>query len=590
MKKITVFLAFLAISLGFAKAQTRFYNVSPVTIQSPVDVPLHEVRAVWLTTIGGLDWPHSYAQSGSAITRQQNELRTTLDRLQKAGINLVFIQTRVRATTIFPSNMEPWDGCLSGKPGTSPGYDALAFAIEECHKRGMQLHAWVVTIPVGKWNGAGCKNLRNTVPHLLRKIGEDGYMNPEMPGTADYLAQFCGDLTRRYDIDGIHLDYIRYPETWGKIADKNRGRQYITNIVKAIHSAVKQQKKWVMLSCSPIGKYADLPRQWARGWNARDIVCQDAAMWMQTGLMDGVFPMMYFRNNDFYPFAIDWKERSNGRIVAPGLGIYFLSPKEKNWPLSDITRELHVLRQYGLGHTYFRSKFLTDNTKGIYEFASNTLCPYPSLIPAQTWYGFRAPEAPASISVNEAKDIRPSAILSWEAGRDNSDGPYLTYNVYSSTHFPVNTRDARNITIVGNRTLSAKVPKGMYYAVTAVDRYGNESKPCQIDGVHEFYDAPVEKPSSQPAPKTKKAFKQVANCPLLERSKTIELRDLCGTFQIYHMEGVIVIENLQGAVMDSYPITRTINISRLPQGMYVVRFIHKKKKMGTHRLCYLKKI
>lgn len=590
MKKITVFLAFLAISLGFAKAQTRFFNVSPVTIQSPVDVPLHEVRAVWLTTIGGLDWPHSYAQSGAAITRQQNELRTTLDRLQKAGINLVFIQTRVRATTIFPSSMEPWDGCLSGKPGTSPGYDALAFAIEECHKRGMQLHAWVVTIPVGKWNGAGCKNLRQTVPNLLRKIGEDGYMNPELPGTADYLARFCGDLTRRYDIDGIHLDYIRYPETWGKIADKNRGRQYITDIVKAIHKAVKQEKKWVMLSCSPIGKYADLPRQWAHGWNARDIVCQDAAMWMQTGLMDGVFPMMYFRNNDFYPFAIDWKERSNGRIVAPGLGIYFLSPKEKNWPLKDITRELHVLRQYGLGHTYFRSKFLTDNTKGIYDFASEILCPYPSLIPAQTWYGYKAPEAPASINVNEAKDIRPTAILSWEAGRDNSDGPYLTYNVYSSTHFPVNTRDARNITIVGCRSLSAQVPKGMYYAVTAVDRYGNESLPCQINGIQTSFTEP-ERPHAAQNPKAaepKKTFKQVDNCPLLERSNTIELKDLCHTFEIFRQKGVIIIENLQGEVLYSYPITRTINISQLPKGVYVVRSVHKKK--NTHRLCFLKKV
>ena len=591
MKKITVFLAFLAFSLGYAKAQARYYNVSPVTIQSPVDVPLHEVRAVWLTTIGGLDWPHSYAQSGSTITRQQNELRTTLDRLQKAGINLVFIQTRVRATTIFPSNMEPWDGCLSGRPGTSPGYDALEFAINECHKRGMQLHAWVVTIPVGKWNGAGCKHLRQTVPSLLRKIGEDGYMNSELPGTADYLARFCGDLTRRYDIDGIHLDYIRYPETWGKIANRNQGRQYITNIVRAIHSAVKREKKWVMLSCSPIGKYADLPRQWAHGWNARDIVCQDAAQWMQTGLMDGVFPMMYFRNNDFYPFAIDWKERSNGRIVAPGLGIYFLSPKEKNWPLSDISRELHVLRQYGLGHTYFRSKFLTDNTKGIYDFAVNTLCPYPSLIPAQTWYGFRIPEAPRSISVNEAKDYRPTAVLSWEAGRDNSDGPYLTYNVYSSTHFPVNTRDARNITIVGTRNLSALVPKGMYYAVTAVDRYGNESKPCQIDGVHEFYDAPVARTSSvTPNASSNAQFKQIPNCPLLERSNTLELKDICNTFEIFRKEGIIVIENIQGEVLYSYPIVRTINISKLPKGVYVVRFVHKKKKKGTHRLCFLKKV
>jgi hypothetical protein len=276
--------------------------------------------------------------------------------------------------------------------------------------------------------------------------------------------------------------------------------------------------------------------------------------------------------------------------VAPGLGIYFMSPKEKNWPLSDISRELHVLRQYGLGHAYFRSKFLTDNTKGIYDFAANTLCPYPSLIPAQTWYGFRNPEPPRSISVNEAKDYRPTAVLSWEPGRDNSDGPYLTYNVYSSTHFPVNTRDARNITIVGARSLSALVPKGLYYAVTAVDRYGNESLPCQINGIQTSFSVPEQRQAPRKVSEPKKPVKQIANCPLLERTNTIELRDLCNTFEIFRQEGIIVIENLQGEVLYSYPIVRTINISRLPKGVYVVKFIHKKKKKGTHRLCFLKKV
>ena len=140
-----------------------------------------------------------------------------------------------------------------------------------------------------------------------------------------------------------------------------------------------------MISCSPIGKYADLPRQWSHGWNARDIVCQDAAEWMKSGLMDALFPMMYFKGENFYPFAIDWHERSAGRIVAPGLGIYFLSPKEKNWALTDITRELQVLRQYGMGHTYFRSKFFTDNTKGLYDYVTEEYCPYPALIPAMSW-------------------------------------------------------------------------------------------------------------------------------------------------------------------------------------------------------------
>ena len=136
--------------------------------------PKREVRAVWLTTIGGLDWPHNYARQGLAIEKQQQELRTILDKLQKAGVNTVLLQARIRGTVIYPSDKEPWDGCLSGLPGTAPGYDALGFAIEECHKRGMELHAWVVTIPVGKWNGLGCKRLRQRFTHLIEKIGEEG--------------------------------------------------------------------------------------------------------------------------------------------------------------------------------------------------------------------------------------------------------------------------------------------------------------------------------------------------------------------------------------------------------------------------------
>ena len=112
-------------------------------------LPKHEVRAVWLTTIGGLDWPHSYAQSARSIEKQKAELVDLLNRLHRANINTVLLQTRIRGTVIYPSVFEPWDGCCSGVPGKSPGYDPLQFAIEECHKRGMELHAWVVTIPLG---------------------------------------------------------------------------------------------------------------------------------------------------------------------------------------------------------------------------------------------------------------------------------------------------------------------------------------------------------------------------------------------------------------------------------------------------------
>ena len=572
MKKIVFFTILALLCAPSLFAQIGYKDITPITFNKDRQAPLHEVRAVWLTTIGGLDWPHSYAQSSASIEKQKNELRSILDKLQHAGINLVFLQTRVRATTIFPSTKEPWDGCLSGKPGTSPGYDALAFAIDECHKRGMQLHAWVVTIPVGKWNATGCKNLRKTVPSLLKKIGDEGFMNPEQSGTSTYLASFCGDLAKRYDIDGIHLDYIRYPETWGKIKNRDAGRKNITRIVEAIHNSVKKEKPWIMMSCSPIGKYADLPRQWSHGWNARDIVCQDAAEWMKSGLMDALFPMMYFKGENFYPFAIDWHERSAGRIVAPGLGIYFLSPKEKNWALTDITRELQVLRQYGMGHTYFRSKFFTDNTKGLYDYVTEEYCPYPALIPAMSWYGFKRPDAPQSISHKTTSSTTQQ--LEWTEGKDHSDGPYLTYNVYASNDFPVDCSNARNILFAYKRGNSLTVPQGMYYAVTSVDRYGNESTPRQMFSTEEYEQ------------KKAKEFKASPYCPIIVCSNSLKLNQINKIFTISSSKDIIGIETLEGNIIKTFTPAESIDISSIPAGMYTVRSF--RKKGIPHRLCFLK--
>ena len=433
--------------------------------------PKHEVRAVWLTTIGGIDWPHSYSR-----TQQQQELIRTLNQLQQANINTVLIQARVRATTIFPSDMEPWDGCLSGKPGTSPGYDALQFCIDECHKRGMECHAWIVTIPVGKWNNYGCKQLRQKMPNVIVKIGEEGYMNPEKKETGDYLAKFCREVTRRYDIDGIHLDYIRYPETWKLKVGRQQGRQYITDIVRKIHRAVKSEKPWVKMSCSPIGKYDDLSRFRSNGWNANTTVCQDAQAWLRDGLMDALFPMMYFQGNNFYPFAVNWKEYSYGRIIAPGLAVYMLHPREKDWSLNVITREMNVLREMNLGHTFFRSKFLTDNTKGIYSFTKD-FNSVPALIPPMSWERKQAPTTPRELTLQRGMSIDR---LSWQAARDRSGGDYITYNIYASQDYPVDWSKAENIIAQRVRKQSLAVPHGgqaLNYAVTAVDRYGNESTP-----------------------------------------------------------------------------------------------------------------
>ena len=442
-------------------------------------LPKREVRAVWLTTIGGLDWPHSYAQNELMAGRQKQELRDILDKLQRAGINTVLFQARVRGTVVYPSQLEPWDGCLSGVPGRSPGYDPLAFAIDECHKRGIELHAWVVTIPVGKWNALGCKTLRNKYPHLIKRIGEEGYMDPENTATATYLANFCKEITDRYDVDGIHLDYIRYPETWKINIAHDAARRNITAIVCAIGEKVKASKPWIKYSCSPIGKFSDLSRFASNGWNAYTKVCQDAQGWLRDGLMDALFPMMYFQGNHFFPFAIDWAEQSYGRMLVPGLGIYFMSPSEKNWSLDVITREMQVARQYGMGHAYFRSKFFTDNLKGIYTYAQRVFTPTLALPPAMTWENNKLPAPPSDLNTSEEQG---KAIISWRGGRSTNNSPYILYNVYASTSYPVDVTDARNLIAMRyakNRIVVSPRNAQMYFAVTSIDRYGNESQPLQ---------------------------------------------------------------------------------------------------------------
>ena len=524
--------------------------------------PKYEVRAVWLTTIGGIDWPHSYAGSARSIERQKDELRDILDRLQRANINTVLLQTRIRATTIYPSAYEPWDGCLSGKPGKSPGYDALKFAIDECHRRGMELHAWIVAIPVGKWNGAGCVRLRKRHPGLVRKIGDEGYLDPEKPQTAEYLADLCAEITGNYDIDGIHLDYIRYHETWPMKVSRRQGRTNITNIVRAISRRVKSIKPWVKMSCSPIGKYKDLSRFSSYGWNAYERVCQDAQAWLRDGLMDELFPMMYFRGNQFYPFALDWNEHSYGRIVAPGLGIYFMSPGEKDWPLADITREMLTLRHYGMGHAFFRSKFFTDNVKGIYDFTAQSFNQYPALIPPMTWQSSARPSAPSGLSRRTQEDN--VELLSWTPV--DKDTTRIMYNVYSSREYPVNTDDARNLTVVRLRKSSLIIPHDptRYYAVTAIDRYGNESTPLQ------------ERHTNPDTPETR-ITDRLLKCD----GKTLSLPEKGSVLDA----SFVTIETLQGHIVATRLYNGTVaDVSSLPEGMYVLRSLG--RKGVTHRLGY----
>ncbi len=471
------------------------------------DAPKREMRAAWLTTLNGLDWPKTKATNAATREQQKRELCTVLDQLQAVGINTVLLQTRIRGSVIYPSTIEPWDWALTGQFGQDPGYDPLAYAIEETHRRGMELHAWVVTIPAFKTDQArkmGSKSLLKTHPELLHQLGGQYYLDPGMPATADYLVSICHEIVSRYDIDGLHFDYIRYPENATSFPDTKTFQRYgkgqtkaawrtanITRIVRRIYEDTKAQKPWVKVSSSPIGKYADVSRFSARGWNARDAVHQDAQGWLREGIHDMLFPMMYFDGNHFYPFAADWAEHTSGRIIAPGLGIYFMHPQEKNWPLGVITRQLHYIREQGLsGQCYFRTQFLTSNVKGLYDYLQRDFYAYPALPPACTWIDSIAPSAPTALQTETIG--RSASKLTWQPASDNtfSNGSRssVRYNVYASTEWPVDISKAENLVATGLPECSYTYNRltahlyGMHFAVTAMDRAGNESIAAQLTG------------------------------------------------------------------------------------------------------------
>lgn len=473
MKKLFLFTLLCVITIT-TQAQT---NLSDYLTKR---MPKRETRAVWLTTLANLDWPKTYARSAESIEQQKQELIDILDKYQKANINTVLLQARVRAATIYPSDIETWDRCITGIEGRAPGYgyDPLAFAVTECHKRGMELHAWIATIPVGAKNSLGCRTLKQK-GFRIRNYATGSYLDPADPSVAPYLASICGEIVRKYDVDGINLDYIRYPDGWprpsyrdGDTPDDRRSN--ITTIVRAIHDEVKSIKPWVKMSCSPIGKHADLARYSSKNFNAHDRVSQEAQEWLKLGLMDQLYPMQYFRGDNYYPFLADWVENAYKREIVTGLGTYFLDPREGNWTLGDLTRQMYVSRDLGVGHAHFRSYFLTANKQGVYDFEKqfNATLSLPHKM--QGVVSTAAMPYAVNSSLVERREDK-SVILRWKAVT-----PY--YNIYASYTYPVDTEDARNLLYArytGQIINLKNVNPNLYFAVRGMDRYGHETAALQ---------------------------------------------------------------------------------------------------------------
>lgn len=484
MKKIYLFL------VVFFCAAMRIFSAEP---------PATEVRAVWLTTNYGLDWPRNRTNADA----QKRELIELLDNLQAHNFNTVIFQVRARGEVFYDSKIEPMSPLVVSGGYGRPRFDPLKFVLEESHKRGMECHAWLVTYPLG-----GEKHVRNLGgnsvtrknPSIAKKFKGEWFLDPGNPRTDDYLMSLVKEIVTNYDIDGIHFDYIRYPDNKGQFPDAATFRQHgrgqtlqdwrrnnITRFVSKSYDWIKSQKPWVQVSSAPLGRYRTISGVGA-GWTALETVFQDAGKWMKMGKHDALYPMMYYKEHLFYPFVDDWMANGNNRIVVPGLGAYQMV--ELGWSHRDITNQIDYTRRKAVtGQAYFRANNVLSNTKGIL----NSLGEYyrhPAKLPPMTWLSTAVPAQPQDLTAEKSGG---QLLLRWKT--EDAENKRITYNVYRSETDDFDTNKAENLLAVGLRQpvfeyAQPNNDRAYYYFVTVSDSYHNES-PVSVPAF--FYHSDTEK-------------------------------------------------------------------------------------------------
>jgi uncharacterized lipoprotein YddW (UPF0748 family) len=485
------------------KILTFFLFVSTLLAQVH---PKREVRAVWLTTVYGLDWPSAKATSASGIQQQKNELIQILDRLKSANFNAVIMQVRARGDLIYPSQYEPWATSLTGTLGRSPGYDPLKFAIEETHKRGMEFHAW--------WNVVKVKDdstlpPQTNPPHIVLRHPEfvkyyrpnnEWWIDMGKPEARNYLINVVMELVRNYDIDGIHFDYIRYPNpdfpddsTYALYANEypNKDdwrRENINKFVRAVYDSIKKVKPWVKVGSAPIGIYkniyADDGTPLATGWQAYYSIYQDSRRWLMEGKHDYHSPQIYWdiaNNPKFDVLVRDWKNNSYGRHIYAGSAAYRMDSGSGNWSASEILAQIDTSRAIGVqGNTFFRYKSLL--LKGLIDSLINSKYKYPAFIYPMPWIDSVKPNPPINVAIRRIAD--KTFEIFWAQPQTPPDGDSVKYYaIYRSENSPVDIDDIKNLlAVVGPDRISYSdvVPdlgKNYFYVVTAFDKLHNESNP-----------------------------------------------------------------------------------------------------------------
>lgn len=466
------------------------------------EIPKREFRGAWLQCINGI-------YMGLSTDECKRKLIGQLDALQDKGINAIIFQVRAEADALYQSPYEPWSRFLTGVQGQAPVpfWDPLQFMIDECHKRCMELHAWINPYRAKTASTVASTNhITNRHPERLIQYGSQSFFDPGLPINKKYILTIVEDIVKRYDIDGLHIDdyFYPYPKDGEEIPDylsfAEYGRGYadkgdwrrdnITKLIEDMNLHIKAIKPWVKFGVSPFGIYRNKKNN-VNGSNTNglqnyDDLYADILQWVDRGLVDYTIPQVYWEMGhpvaDYTTLVKWWANNACNRPLYIGQDIQrtISKPDLRNPNMNQLRAKLSLQRYQPCieGACFWYGDLLANNAGNYGTALKKYYYRYPALQPE---YAFIDNKKPKKVKGLKATWTSQGYILHWQEPKAKKEMDKVKmYVVYRFDNKKGKSLDAKNIvTITRNTSLTLPYEDGtnkVYYYVTSLDRLQNESK------------------------------------------------------------------------------------------------------------------
>ena len=442
-----------------------------------------EFRGAWVACVYNIDWP---SRKGLGAGTQQAEMRRILDKLVLLKMNAIIFQVRPQADALYSSRIEPWSPWLTGTMGRSPGYDPLAYCIQQAHARSIEVHAWFNpfrAVP-HKDHKVSSDHVSRTHPSIIRNFKVHKWMDPASSFTRQRALSVIMDVVNRYDVDGVHIDdyFYPYPDVRNDRATPNfpdgkspsQRRSYVNSFVKSMYSNVKGAKPWVRVGISPFGIWKPgVPRGTTAGINAYEHLAADSRKWLRSGWCDYLTPQLYWRIEGPQSFSLllNWWRAQGNRPVWPGIATSRIkSSEDPGRPAREILNQVQLSRSVGrnyVGHVHWSAKALMQNRGGVSSALAKSMYSQPALVPPMPWASKKAPPTPPA----SAQRGRSGTLVRWS-------------RVAGASKYAVQARYGQRwvmaVVVHGGQSRVTLSGSPDAIAVVSVDRFGTTSAPSVL--------------------------------------------------------------------------------------------------------------